>query len=229
MIKDSSYQQKFILIQPWLVSIIEKIKKDLKNEHLRIDKNFCRKYFLGKNPNQVQPEDMAPAYIKDIAEGNVGLGEFIASRWLLKNTEIYNFFEEKLKTINPEFDQIQVLSQDQSLDIVQQSSQQFGVVNTYIFSVFNEVAFTDTVFEQLKQKAEQTTNQIEAEQIEHEALHTVEALKKRHAREISTLTDRVEKKMLGLQKKYINDVDALKKQIIFLQRKLNELQVEVGN
>ena len=39
--------------------------------------------------------------------------------------------------------------------------------------------------------------------------------------QITRLTDKYEKKLQGMQKKYIQDIETLKKQITLLQRKLN--------
>ena len=225
MIKNSSYQEKFQWIQPWLISIIDIVKKDLKNEHLRIDKAFCKKYFLAKSPNQLQAEEMAIAYEKDIAEGNVGLGEFIASRWLLKNTDVYGFFEEELKHVLHEFDQITELTQEHSMRLIQKATAQFGAVKTYIFSVFNEVVFTQEAFATLKTTAEKESHTRKLETAEKDVALNLDHLKKKHAREIAAITDRFEKKLSGLQKKYLNDIEILKKQIALLQRKLSERAV----
>jgi hypothetical protein len=51
---------------------------------------------------------------------------------------------------------------------------------------------------------------------------SAETLEKAYEREIARLTDKYEKKLQGLQKKYLFDTEALKKQIATLQRKLNE-------
>lgn len=222
MFKGTSYQEKFILIKPWLDSIIEKVKKDLKNEHLVKDKRFCSKYFLGKNPNQIKVSEMIEAYAKDIAEGNVGLGEFIASRWLLKNTDLYGFFEDKLKVINPDFDQINEISLEQSFKMIEESIKEYDPGTVYIFCVFNEVAFHKEAAERLKTIAEKRHQALQEESEEKETVQSLDSLKKRHAREISTLSDRFEKKFIGLQKKYLNDVEALKKQISTLQRKITD-------
>ncbi|HEY4831138.1 MAG TPA: hypothetical protein VIH61_01055, partial [Waddliaceae bacterium] len=136
MLKETGYQEKIEMLFPWLEEIIEVLKKDLKSEHLKIDKPFCKKYFLGKNPAQVQVKEMAEAYRTDIACGNVGLGEFIATRWLLKNSDVYGYFEEKLRAITSDFEQLEELPQDLSLSIVKAATLQFGAKKTYLFSVF---------------------------------------------------------------------------------------------
>ena len=52
MLKETGYQEKIEIVAPWLDEIVETVKKDLKNEHLKVDKAFCKKYFLGKVLNK---------------------------------------------------------------------------------------------------------------------------------------------------------------------------------
>ena len=222
MYKEATYQEKFSLLKQWMPSIIEKVKKDLKNEHLNIDRAFCKKYFMGKNIQQLKNDEIAQAYIQDIGEGNVGLGEFIASRWLLKNTDLYGFFEEKLKQVNPDFDQLEELSLSQSQEIMQAALAQFGATRTYIFSLLNSVVFIQQVYDELRLLAENENGRQLAVEAENEIVHSIEQLRKRYEREIASLTDRYEKKLSGLQKKYNTDTETLKKQIAVLQRKLSE-------
>jgi hypothetical protein len=222
MLKETGYQEKFLMLAPWMMEIVDVVKKDLRNEHLKIDRNFCKRYFLGKNLNQIELSEMCDAYQKDIAEGNVGLGEFIATRWLLKNGDIYGYFESSLKSITTDFEKLDVLPTDVSTALCEKSVKDFGAVRTYLFSVFNSVVFPSTVYEKLRERAlkENKTVSEQAEK-EHE-IASLESLQKRHAREVASMQDRYEKKLNGMQKKYHSDVDALKKQIQTLKLKLIE-------
>ena len=49
---------------------------------------------------------------------------------------------------------------------------------------------------------------------------SLDDVKTQHALEVARLTDKYEKKLLGFQKKYTQDVEMLKKQLANLQRKL---------
>lgn len=213
------YQEKFQLLKNWCVEILDVVKKDLKNEHLKIDRMFCRKYFFGKSLSQIDAQQMAPAYEKEIFEGNVGLGEFIASRWLIKNSEIYNFFEIALKKINPDFDELDELNDDVARSLLDRSLQEFGPSKVYIFSVFNSVVFPKELYDELKELAEKETCAIREEEKQIDEAKTVQAMTNRHTREMKAMIDRYEKKLLGLQKKYLKDVETLKKQIANLTRK----------
>lgn len=222
MIKESGYQEKIELVGPWLTTVIEEIKKDLKNEHLKVDREFCKRYFLGKGANMITVAEMAEAYIKDISEGNVGLGEFIASRWLLRHTDIYALFEEKLAQVNPDFDALSEIDDVMAQDLVKESTASFGATQTYLFALFNSVVFTDTLYEKLRESALiETEQKLENEQKE-QVERSLEAMQKRHQRELAALSDRHEKKLSGMMKKYLNDTETLKKQIRTLQIKISD-------
>lgn len=223
MLKDTGYQEKIEMLKAWLPEIVEVVKKDLRNEHLKIDKNFCRRHFLGKNPVQIAAEELAPAYQKEIEEGNSGLGEFIATRWLLKNTDMYGFFEAKIKTLSTDFEKLETLPFDFSRSLLDESIKQFGAKRTYFFSVFNSVVFPQDLYEKLAEFARVETKVVQEVLAKQEDAATIELLQKRQERELTAVRDRFEKKMNGLERKYINDVQALKKQIQVLQRKLSEL------
>lgn len=218
----SEYQEKFEVVRPWLASVLEVVKKDLKNEHLKKDRSFCKKYFLGKNYNAVSVEEMVPAYQKEIAEGNVGLGEFIASRWLFKNSDVYDYFEKELSSINPDFEKIESLTLEQSEKMIGESKKQFGATRTYLFAVLNSVTFPEQLFEELRSEALNETREESSEKEALELERSLEAMQKRHEREISSLSNKFEKKLSGMEKKYLKDTETLKKQVSTLSKKLTE-------
>lgn len=220
MLKETGYQEKIEMLTPWLEEIFETIKRDLKNEHLKVDRQFCKKYLLGKSPGQITVPEMVEAYRKDIAVGNESLGEFIATRWLLKNTDIYGYFEEKIKALSDDFEKLEVLPQDLSDSLMHSSVTVFGAKKTYVFSVFNSVVFPQSTYMRLKELASEETHLADQAHTVQRTHETLEAMHLRHSREIAALTDRFEKKINGMQKKYLADVEALKKQVALLQKKL---------
>lgn len=215
------HQEKFELLKPWLNSIIETVKKDLKNEHLKIDKDFCRRNFLGKHFNHVSISELAEAYHRDIVQGNEGLGEFIASRWLLKNTDIYGYFEEKLKTISEDFDELDALPDDLSNRLLKGALEEYGPTKTYLFSILNSVVFTKEIYADLRQKAIEDSERMQKKAEAIRITESLEAMQKRHEREMAAMSNRYEKKLSGLQKKYVHDIEILKKQVLQLQKKLS--------
>lgn len=203
------------------MQVVEGVKKDLKNEHLKIDRDFCKRYFLGKSTHLVSVEEMAAAYAKDIAAGNVGLGEFIATRWILKNSDVYGYFEEQLKILTPDFEEIENLDPELSRKLVEESVEQFGATRTYLFSVFNSVVFPLELYEKLRLQAEEETQKAMEHEENIQVEETLQVMQKRHSRELNALNDRHEKKLRGLQRKYLYDTEVLKGQIRKLQKRLD--------
>lgn len=223
MLKDSTYKEKFSKLQTWMPLIVETIKKDIKNEHLRKDAGFVKKYFPGKNPSKLTSGEISEVYSHAIANGDSAeqLAEFIANRWLLKHSHIYSYFEEELGKVNPNFNEIEKLDQEIATKIMEGAVQQFGAIATYLFCILNSVVFPDEVYKKLSHDAtkraleEKTEEKISAEGA------SLEELKRSYDQHIARMTDKYEKKITGLEKKYLQDVEALKKQIASLQRKLN--------
>lgn len=223
MQQDISYQQKFSQLRPWLDSLFEAVKKELRNDHLKADIRFYKKHFASKTPAKLTLPEISEAYAKEIIEeGNEQLGEFISNRWLLKHGDIYNYFAEQLTTINPNFDQITEIDPTRSREIAHKGVEQFGALNIYIFSVLNSVSFPQRIFEELADLARQTQSQAADQVQEAEQQRSLDNILKIHALEMSRMIDKYEKKLAGLQKKYVDDTTALKKQMAALQRKLSE-------
>lgn len=224
MYKNATYKKKFADLAEWMPLIIETTKKDLKNEHLKKDLFFVKKYLDSKNIQKVTTEELAEAYAKAIQDEEKGedIAEFIVSRWLLKNTELYTLFEKYLNQITSDFTALEELHPDQTHALLEDSIQQFGAVPTYLFAVLNSVVFSRETFEHLNKLARTSHQEIVQEMFSEQEKRNVEMVSIAYDREISRLTDIFEKKLNGMQKKYLLDVEQLKKQIAILQRKLQE-------
>lgn len=224
MHKDATYQEKYAVLKDWMPSIIETVKKDLKNEHLKKDVYFAKKYLGAININKVTSEDLVQAYQKAIADEEKGeqVGEFITSRWLLKNSEIYEFFENRLSTLTADFSSLDELDKSFSNQLMEDSIREFGAPQTYLFAVLNSVVFPKEIFDRLQQRAKQDQHEKEEEQEVLSQKMTLESMQKAFETEIFRLKDKYEKKLNGLQKKYLVDVEGLKKQVAHLQRRLQE-------
>lgn len=223
MLKDATHKEKLDLLQDWLPYIIQSIKSELKNDHLKQDWNFVKTYFENKNVNKLTAEELVAGYQQALAkeEKASDIAEFIFNRWLLKNTELYQYFEDSLTKIDPNFTDLKELSQDKSLIIAEGSVRHFGAPKTYIFSVINSVVFPKTVFDQLRKQAAKSHEEESKEATIQKEQQSLAAMEKNHQLELARLTDKYEKKLLGLQKKYTLDTENLKKQIATLQRKCN--------
>ncbi|MGK5595438.1 MAG: hypothetical protein ACSNEK_08790 [Parachlamydiaceae bacterium] len=222
MNKDATYKEKLAYLHEWLPSIIESVKKDIKNEHLKQDFQFVKRYFPGKNINKIDIQDLSQAYQAAIQEQENGesIAEFIASRWIMRNSDLYYFFENFLSGVNPNFTEIEELDAEIAKRLVDSSVEEFGAQNAYVFSILNSVAFSEGQFSELKEKAQKETKVEAEEKVQQQERETLEGLKRNQEREIARLTDKYEKKLAGLQKKYIQDIDQLKRQVANLQKKL---------
>lgn len=223
MHKDATYKEKLVHLEEWLPSIIEAVKKDIKSEHLKQDFQFLKKYFPGKNPNKIEADELSHAYKMAIAEQENGetLAEFIASRWIMKNSDMYYFFENYLSSVNPNFTEIEELELSQGEKLIESATKEFGAQNAYVFSILNSVALNKDQFTRLAENARKETKQLHSQKVQAEEQATLEGLKKNQEREIARITDKYEKKLAGLQRKYTNDVEQLKRQISTLQKKIH--------
>ncbi len=125
-----------------------------------------------------------------------------------------------LRTITPDFETLEQLSDEVSQVLMRQAIEKYGAKKTYLFSIFNSVVFPKNLYEKLRKLAEEETAQEVVIKQEQEQHSSVEAMRSRYEREIAAMNDRFEKKMSGMQKKYLQDVQVLKKQISALQKKL---------
>lgn len=222
MYKNATYKEKFSDLDEWMSSLIEVIKKDLRNEHLKKDWEFVKRFIPSKNIHRITTEEMAQAYRTAIAQEENGeeLAEFMAARWLLKHGDLYHFFEKSLSAIHPDFASLEILEEEMAQQLIESAIAEFGARNTYLFSVLNSVVFPSSQFASLQQLARDERAGEEEKVQQQEAQADSEQMKQAHAREMARVIDRYESKLAGLQKKYIADVDSLKKQVAQLQRKL---------
>ena len=222
MYKNATYKEKFADLQEWIPFLVEAVKKDLRNEHLKKDVYFVKKFLPSKNIHKATTSELAEAYHKAIQEEEQGeeLAEFITSRWLLKNSELYHFFEQQLSQIHPDFTNLEEIDSTQAQTLIDSSIREFGAPHTYLFCVLNSVVFPEENFQKLKIQAQQHQETQTKETRQADDQLTAEQRCREFEREVSRLTDKYEKKLAGLQKKYVTDVEFLKKQVSQLQRKL---------
>lgn len=227
MLKDTTFQEKFAMLKNWLPALIDEIKRDLKNEHLKHDYTFVKTYFNGKAVPKITVEELAEAYEKALAVDPraEAIGEFIAQRWLAKNTDLYAFFSAELEKIAPNFSELELIQDEVGLPLAAEAIEQHGAVKTYLFSVLNSVVFSPELFDKLDQQAFAEAMALRSEAAnsatEQEQLRSIDQLKSKYEQQISRLTDGYEKKLSGWHKKHFTEMDQLKKQIATLQRKLH--------
>lgn len=227
MYKNATYKEKFAVLQEWIPVLVETVKKDLRNEHLKKDFYFVKKFFPSKNIHKLTTEELAEAYQKAIQEEEKGeeLAEFITSRWLLKNSELYDFFEQQLSNIMPDFTNLEEIDSSQAQVLIETALYQFGAIQTYLFSVLNSVVFSKESFQYLQIQAQQNRDEQQKDTQKFSEKLTIDQMRNNFEREMTRLTDKYEKKLSGMQKKYVMDIESLKKQIAHLQRRLQEKSI----
>jgi hypothetical protein len=213
MTQQVSYIELLTKLTPFHFHIFSTVKKDCKSEHLAIDSQFLKKHFPGKVAAKITTDDLVAIYPKVINEGHEQLAEFIANRWLLKHMDTYHFFEEELKKINPKFDQIIEISVNEADDILHRALEETNPINCYIFCVLNSVAFPSHIIKSLEEKALScVTMSTKAQEEEKENIDAQYGMK-----EVQKICDRYEKKLSGMQKKYVKDTASLQKKVTSLQ------------
>lgn len=212
-------QNPFQHVAPWMSKILHAIKKDIKGDHLSVDRSFYAAHFGTRPLKKLTTEEIFSVYEAQLLEGNEELVEWVVNRWVFKHGELYRYFVEQLSHIEGNFHEIASLSEEQSEKVLE-GSQQFAPLNLYLFCRLNQVVFPESVFEKLRCKAIEDEN-AQAKQAEEEGLEeSLQLQLDRCRREAARMAEKYENKLTGLQRKYQLDTDALKKQIRSLQKRL---------
>lgn len=210
-------KNQFQALQNWTLEILNTIKKDIKTDHLHTDPQFYRTYFGNRPQNRLTSEEIFAAYEKELLVGNESLAEWVVNRWVFKHGDLYQHFADRLSQIHPDFNEIKQLTPEQSEQVLAGAAENFGAIPTFLFSILNGVVFPQATLEKLRQAAEKEKVTQAKEDAETEKKESLEKIIATHQREIARLND----KIAGVQKKYTNDTESLKKQIKSLQQKLN--------
>ncbi len=226
MIKEDLYKTKFEKLSPWILMIFQTVKKDLRADHLVKSPAFAQKHFPKRAIDKLTIEEFAAAYLKEIDEGDEELGEKIVTKWVLKNAEIYQFFVTELSKINPKYDEIESIPDETSRFLLNTSVQQYSATIVYIFCILNAVVFSE---QQLTKLREMALAETAAEKIEEDkrTFESVESVKEHYEKEMRKLIDKFEKRLLGVERKYVQDVEGLKKQISQLHKRIAEKMLGV--
>lgn len=227
MYKDTTYSEKFTILKNWLPQILSEVRKDLRKDHWQQDPQFVKVYLGNKPQQKITQEDMTEGYTRALEkeEGAETIAEFISSRWLFKHSDIYHYFENELRKITQDFTQLNELEVTVAEPIAKKSCELFGAANTYLFCVMNSVVFPEKTFNSLRAVAEKETREHQEQAEKDLVLNSQEEIKRHYETQLARLTDRCEKKLAGMERKYFVDTEALKKQIRTLQKKLEGARV----
>lgn len=225
MLKDTSYCEKFAMISEWSPLIFQEIKKEIKNDHLKTDFSFSKKYFNGKPAAKLTMEEIIQGYERALEQDpqRETIAEFLSQRWLAKHTDLYDFFSNELSAISPNFSELEFIEDEKSKPMIAKGLETFSPIDLYLFCVLNSVVYSKEVFDELNSAAKEEWEKRKQISSSVQPAQTVEQLQTKYEQQITRLIDNYEKKLTGWQRKYFNDIDQLKKQIAALQRRLNGL------
>lgn len=199
-------------IELWIPEVLGSIKRDLRNEHLAKLPNFYKAHFGNRPLNRLTHEEICAVYKKELLKGeDASLQEWVVNRWVFHHGDIYEYFSTQLEKIHPDFTAIQNLTAEQSLLIIEGAVARFGALNTYLFSVLNEVVFPESVLTELQEKIVPEANEAGPQ----------DNWKERYEADMARLQKKCEEKVAGVLRKHAMDVEALKKQIRALQQQLS--------
>ncbi|MBI5345594.1 MAG: hypothetical protein HZB76_00390 [Chlamydiae bacterium] len=209
--------KKFDLSKPWLKKILSLLKKEIKSE-LSNNKDLFRLLFGNKPFNSLHNDEIVEAFEKKVLE-ETNLQDWVVSRWVYHNSDVYEYFYAELSKINPKVEEIKSIAQEKEKTIIEDSIYSFGIEATYLFSILNEVAFAKETFDDLRQKALLALEQEEKEKASSKNV-PLEVMVKKQEEELLRIKDKYEKKISSMKKKYFDDMAILKNQISKLQQKI---------
>ncbi len=214
-------KQKFQTVEPWISHILHTIKKEIKGDHLSKSPSFHRAHFSSRPINRLTSEEIIPVYQKELLKGeDESLAEWVINRWVFRHGDIYDHFASFLAEINPEFEEITSLTEEQSRKILDGAVSRFGALPVYLFSVLNGVVFPEKVLLSLRKTAEKEENERREETEKVSLAETVSQMEERHRVELAKMEKKYEDKLSGLVSKHDEMIEALKKQIRSLQKQL---------
>lgn len=211
----TTWPGRFSLLSPWFSEIIGSIKRDCKAEHLKLDPLFVRQYFGGVPVHRISLEEMRSVYLQQILAGHERLAEFIANRWLFRHMDVYRFFEEMLGKICPDFDKITELPVEQAQELVDQASSKFTSEVAFCFTILNDVALPQVIFDALQRQALEELAKRQKEIPEESGVSLLRA-------EMERVKEKHEKKIQEMTRKHQQEVQRLQREILDLKAELKK-------
>lgn len=225
MTEAKDYRTKFRQLEPWHPLLIAGVQKELIRDHLTKDRAFSKTHFGSLIPQKIPLEKLVEVYRKvvDAHPEAEMIAEFILTRWILKNSDLYYLFEKSLNQITPDFASLTSIEEAAARSLLQEALPQFGAAKCYCFSIINEVVFSPELLEELRDKALTELVQREKDNecsLQQEAETSLQRRNEWLQAELQRQKERHEKKLLGLQRLHQKEVDAFKKQLASLQRQM---------
>ena len=203
-------KNSFLEVQQWIPHILQVIKKEIRKEGKA----------LGAKLKMGSFEEIAALYEKELLAGNEDLADWVVHSWVFKHGDVYQYFADRLAAINPNFTELEALTEMEADQVLAGSVERFGATTVYLFSKLNGVVFSEERFAQLAQAAREETGTNKQQEEEKSARESYEQIVARLMQEKSRMQEKYEDKIAGVQRKYSTDVEALKKQIRSLQQQI---------
>lgn len=210
---------RFSLLTPWFFDIMNAVKRDCKNEHLRLNPAFVREHFSGMPVHRITIDEMRAVYLRLILAGNDQLAEFISNRWLFRNMELYNFFEQALSEVSPEFEKISELTEEQAEKLIRESTEKFGCESVFCFVALNDVVIPQDVFNRLQRESVESLAKRQ-KAAEDQGGSPEERLRQ----EVERLKDRQEKKIQEMTKRHQQELQRLNAEMAKLKEAVSQLK-----
>ncbi len=214
--------KKFTIIQPWINQILILLKKEIKNDHLQKYAQFLKENFAGKPIHKISQDEILLVYEKKLLEEDIDLSEWVISRWVYHNSEIYEYFFEELKKINEKVTEIESIDKEKSLSLLNGAYKKFSKEDLYIFSILNEVVFDPDVLKGLGEEALKEKLERKKTNSSKQIQSSIENVIKRQEEEMRRTKESYEKKLSSMKRRYFEDVEKLKEQISKLQKKMSK-------
>ena len=220
MIAKSHYKSKFEILSPFMEEICRGIKKEIKQE-------FIQKGLIRTGEYGAEWKGISQFFCKKIEEEeDEKVGEWVASSWICRHGEIFQYFHEQLSLLDKQYDHLVEFPLDVEEKLKRDSLDRFGCLNTYLFCVLNSVVFSLKTFEELKSKSleELISNKVEKTD---KKISSIEEMQKDFEKEKQKLEEKYEKRLQGILKKHQMEVEGYRKQIGQLQKKLETVNARV--
>lgn len=213
-IKDVPFTEKMRWLAPYHRELLDSVKKELKQEHLATDRAAHKKLFGNKPVHRISLDELVGAYSPMLTHFEE-LGEFIASRWIFKHAEIYEYFSEQLESSVGEFEHLHQLDAALARELVDGALALFSAREVFCFCVLNSVVLPPEEFLLLEQRAKEGGAPQPVSSNEEP-----ETQKLWRSEEVERLEQRYLKRIAGLERKFHSEVAQLKRQIAALSRKV---------
>src|SRR3990167_8037866 len=147
MIVESKIKDKFTVIYPFRKEFFKGIKKEISQSSSVKGTGLGRRmYALHKNSDGgVFVEAL---FTEVLEKGDEELGDFLLSTWVMKQADLFQYFHQKLSSLNADYEQLIGIPQDLEQEMKKEILAEFTALEAYLFSILNSVVFSKEVLQE---------------------------------------------------------------------------------